>query len=104
SRHKAEAWKLIEYLSQPEQQVRFFGLTGDLPARRAAWQAPGLAGDPQAHAFWLQLQRVRPTPKVPEWEQIATLFFEQAEAAVRGRATADQALARLDRNVDPVLP
>ena len=103
SQRKAEAWKMIEYLSQPEQQVRFFQLTGDLPARRSAWSTPELAGDPQARAFWQQLQRVQSTPKVPEWEQIATLFFERAEAAVRGRTTADKALAILDRDVDRLL-
>lgn len=103
SQRKAEAWKLIEYLSQPEQQVRFFQLTGDLPARRSAWSTPELAGDPQAQAFWQQLQRVQSMPKVPEWEQIATLLFERSEAAVRGRATADEALTILDRDVDRLL-
>ncbi len=92
AQRKAAAWKLIEYLSRPEQQVRFFQLTGDLPSRTAAWSAPELAGDPQARAFWQQLQNVLPTPKVPEWEQIATLVSERAEAAIRGRATTEQAL------------
>ena len=38
SEHKEEAWRLIEYLSEPAQQMAFYRLTGDLPARRAAWQ------------------------------------------------------------------
>lgn len=100
---KAEAWKLIEHLSRPDQQVRFFQLTGDLPARKSAWSTPELAGDPQARAFWQQLQNVLPTPKVPEWEQIATLFFEHSESAIRGRATTDQALAALERDVNRLL-
>ena len=99
----AEAWRLIEHLSRPDQQVRFFQLTGDLPARKSAWSAPELAGDPQARAFWQQLQNVLPTPKVPEWEQIATLFFEHSESAVRGRATTDQALAALEHDVNRLL-
>ena len=33
------AWRLIEYLSRPEQQQRFYELTGSLPARTAAWLA-----------------------------------------------------------------
>lgn len=103
SQRKAEAWKLIEHLSRPDQQVRFFQLTGDLPARKSAWRAPELAGDPMARAFWLQLQNVRPTPKVPEWEQIATLFFEHSESAIRGRATTDQALAALETDVNRLL-
>jgi multiple sugar transport system substrate-binding protein len=103
SPRKAEAWKLIEHLSKPTQQVRFFQLTGDLPARKSAWSAPELSGDPQARAFWLQLQNVRPTPKIPEWEQIVTLFFERSEAVIRGRAAPDAELAVLERDVNRVL-
>src|SRR5207249_2021526 len=66
------AWQLIEYLSEPAQQVRFYRLTGDLPARREAWTEAALERDPQAGAFWTQLEAVRATPKIPEWERIAT--------------------------------
>jgi multiple sugar transport system substrate-binding protein len=103
SEHKEEAWKLIQFLSEPAQQVRFYSLTGDLPAHKAAWTDPVLADDPQARAFWDQLQRVVPTPKVPEWEQIAMKLQEHTETAIRGRATAAEALAALDRDVDRIL-
>lgn len=103
SERKAEAWKVIEHLSRPDQQVRLFQLTGDLPARKSAWATPELSRDPQAKAFWQQLQNVKPTPKVPEWEQIATLFYEHSETAIRGRATTDQALAALERDVNRLL-
>lgn len=103
SERKAEAWKVIEHLSLQEQQVRLFQLTGDLPARKSAWTTPELSRDPQARAFWQQLQNVKPTPKVPEWEQIATLFFEHSELAIRGRATTDQALRALEGDVNRLL-
>lgn len=103
SERKAEAWKVIEHLSRPDQQVRLFQLTGDLPARKSAWTTPELSQDPQAKAFWLQLQNVKPTPKVPEWEQIATLFYEHSELAIRGRATTDQALRTLEGDVNRLL-
>ncbi len=103
SEHKEEAWQLIQFLAEPAQQVRFYALTGDLPAHKAAWNDPVLADDPQARAFWEQLQRVVSTPKVPEWEQIAIKLQEHAETAIRGRATAEEALAALDRDVDRIL-
>lgn len=103
SDHKAEAWKLIEYLSAPEQQLRFYQITGDLPPRQSVWQDPSLADNRYAAAFREQLQRVRPTPKVPEWEQIATQVWSAAQAAISGRATVDQALVALDRDVDRIL-
>jgi multiple sugar transport system substrate-binding protein len=103
SRHQRAAWRLIEYLSQPEQQARFYALIGDLPARRAAWQAPALAGDPMARAFREQLLHAVPAPKVPEWEQIANLIWEHSERVIEGRQGLDQALADLDRDADRIL-
>lgn len=103
SRHADVAWRLMEFLSTPEQQRRFYALTGDLPARRAVWHDSALASDPRLRAFAEQLERVTSPPGVPEWEQIATLVQQHAEAAIRGAATIDQALAALDRDVDRVL-
>lgn len=103
SERKAAAWKLIEYLAATEQQARFYELVGDLPARVSAWEDPILADNQYARAFRSQLDHVKPTPKVPEWERIATEVLEHAEAAALGRMSIDQALASLDRVVDAVL-
>jgi multiple sugar transport system substrate-binding protein len=103
SRNADAAWRFIEYLSSPAAQVRFYELSGNLPARLEAWEAPALAGDLKARAFRDQLERAVPLPRVPEWERIATLVYEYGEAAARGRLTVDQALARLDADVDRML-
>jgi multiple sugar transport system substrate-binding protein len=103
SADKAAAWRLVEYLSDPEQQARFYRLTGDLPARTQAWTRSGLAYDPLAQAFWVQLHRVRALPKVPETELIATRVFESAEQVIRGSRPVDAALNDLDRDVARIL-
>jgi multiple sugar transport system substrate-binding protein len=97
------AWRLVEYLSEPAQQVRFFHLTGDLPAHRTAWDDTSFTGDPRALAFRQQLEHVVPTPAVPEWEQIADQVWRRAESAIRGAATVDQALAALDADAARIL-
>ena len=103
SKHKREAWELIEFLSEPAQQAKFTVLTGDLPARESAWRLAKLDADPQTIAFLTQLRNVTPTPKVPEWEDIATHVFETVERVVRGRATEKEGLAALDADVDRIL-
>lgn len=103
STRKAEAWKLMEYLSRPDIQLQFYKLTGDLPARRETWRDSSLAGNRYARAFRDQLDRAVPTPQVPEWEQIATKVFEHGEQAVRGRKSVDDALGGLDRDVNGIL-
>jgi multiple sugar transport system substrate-binding protein len=113
SAHPREAWQLIEYLSQPDVQRRFYRLTGDLPPRRAAWGEPPLAGDPYVAAFHDQLERVRRTPPVPEWERIAIEMRVVSERAARRMSPAttpaeraaiiDQAVAEIDARADQIL-
>ncbi|HLM53705.1 MAG TPA: sugar ABC transporter substrate-binding protein [Pseudoxanthomonas sp.] len=103
SRRKAAAWKLIVYLSSPEVQARFHAISGNLPPRRSPWRTPALANDPHARAFRDQLERAVPTPKVPEWERIATEMRLVGEALANGRMTVDQAAVELDRRADLIL-
>jgi multiple sugar transport system substrate-binding protein len=103
SRHKKEAWTLMEYLSRPSVQLEFYRLTGDLPPRKTAWEDTTLANNKYTRAFRDQLERVVPTPQVPEWEEIATTIFEHGEQAIRGAKTVDQTLASLDQDVNAML-
>jgi ABC-type sugar transport system, periplasmic component len=103
SKRQRAAWTLIEYLSQPEVQQRFYRLTGDMPPRRSSWNSPLLRDDVQARAFRDQLERVKPTPAVPEWERIAVMMQQVAARAVAGELTVDQAAAEMDRQADRIL-
>jgi len=103
SQHKAEAWKVMEYLSRPQLELEFYKLTGDLPPRISAWQDSALANNKYARAFRTQLERVMPLPQVPEWEEIATTIFEHGEQAIRKAQTLDQMLASLDQEVNAML-
>jgi multiple sugar transport system substrate-binding protein len=102
-KHKDAAWQFVEFLSAPEQQAKFWRLTGDLPAHREAWADSGLAADRRIAAFRDQLERVAPSPKVPEWESIGIRLQDWTERAVRGAVSPDSALAGLDRDVDRML-
>ncbi len=80
-----------------------------LSPERGSPRAPGGLGrlrtrpDPNVRSFGEQLERVVSTPKIPEWEQIATRLQERVEMAVRGAMPPDSALAALDRDVDRIL-
>jgi multiple sugar transport system substrate-binding protein len=103
SKHKDLAWQLLEFLSEPAIQARFYALSGDLPPRRAAWDDPAFSRDLKVRAFREQLGRVAPMPRVPEWEQIAQKIAERMEPAIRGRETNARVLGALDADVDRIL-
>jgi len=103
STHKDDAFRLIEYLASVTQQVEFYRLIGDLPARIAAWDDPELTGEPRLRAFRAQLQHVQPMPRLPEWERIAWAIAEAAERAILGQQTIDQSLDQLQTEVDRML-
>jgi multiple sugar transport system substrate-binding protein len=103
SRDKQAAWSLIEYLSRPQVQQRFYELLGDLPPRRSAWENATLANDPKLHAFREQLERLSPAPPVPEWEQIVNMMQDTAARAIAGQLTVDQAAARMDAQANAIL-
>jgi multiple sugar transport system substrate-binding protein len=111
--HPREAWQLIEYLSQPEVQRRFYDLSGNLPPRRSAWDDPRFVGDEHVLPFRDQLERLRRLPPVPEWERIATEVRIVSERAVRRvspattaaelEAIVDAAATELDARTDQIL-
>jgi len=103
SPHQQEAWALIEYLSQPAVQQRFYDLLGDMPPRRSSWEGSALRDDPKARAFRDQLERVKPTPPVPEWERIANEMQLVAAQTIAGQLTVDQAATEIDRRTDLIL-
>ena len=103
SQHKDAAWKWIEFLSRPDIQQRFHAAIGDLPPRRSTWEHPSLANDELARAFRDQLERVKPTPKVLEWERIVQEMRLATERVVRGGESQDQAVRELDAQVDKIL-
>ena len=103
TKHPAETWKLMEFLSRPEQQVRFYRLSGNLPSRTAAWSDTALTNDPNVRAFGDQMTRLAVWPKVPEWEPIAIRLQDWTERAVRGNVAPGAALSAMDREVDRML-
>jgi multiple sugar transport system substrate-binding protein len=104
SEKKDQAWKFIEYLSEPSTQVEFYKIVNNLPAVKKAWENPLLSEDKYMKAFYKQFHYVMPTPKIPEWEQIVFAKLQQyMELAARGSMPEGQALKLLDKDVNDIL-
>jgi multiple sugar transport system substrate-binding protein len=104
SENKEETWKFLEYLSGKETQLQIYKLISNLPAVKDAWEDSLLISDKYMQAFYLQFQNVTATPKIPEWEQIVFSKVQQyAEFAARGAMSTEEALRKLDQDVDRIL-
>ena len=67
SKNRDAAWKLAQWLSQPDIQVKWYQATGDLPAVESAWNDPLLADDTKLAVFGEQLKDTNSPPSVPTW-------------------------------------
>jgi multiple sugar transport system substrate-binding protein len=54
-------------------------------------------------AFFIQLQYLRSTPKIPEWEQIATKIMEYTELAANRSTPNEELLEALNKDVNRIL-
>ena len=61
------ALSLMEFLTNPETQVRWFELAGRMPAATVALEDAGLNADPFFAVYSEQLATSRPLPLVPNW-------------------------------------
>ncbi|MEO8379943.1 MAG: sugar ABC transporter substrate-binding protein, partial [Acidobacteriota bacterium] len=104
SQKQAAARKLIQFLSRPDIQVRFWELSNDLPARRSAWQVPKLLQDREIAAFRTQLDRTQALPRIPEAENVVTAVAEYGQPLARGQyRDARTAALALDKKVERML-
>lgn len=104
SEHKEAAWKFIEYISEAKTQLRFYKLVSSLPAVKKVWEDSSLANSKYMKAFYTQLLKTKPTPKVPEWEQIVFSKIQQsAEVIARKKKTIAEVLKELDKDANDIL-
>ncbi|HEY0119599.1 MAG TPA: extracellular solute-binding protein [Cellulomonas sp.] len=66
--HKDGALALLDFLSQPDTQVTWFGLNGDLPTAKAALADSALTSDPLVAVYAAQLANAKIVPLVPNWD------------------------------------
>lgn len=73
------AWKFVQWLSQPEVQVKWFETVKDLPSVASAWDDPAIADDPYLSVFGEQLKTAVAPPSIPTWEEVASVIDTELE-------------------------
>lgn len=94
------SWKLIQWLAQPEIQVKWNRATGDLPAIAESWDDPELAGDPKLAEFGKQLTDTNSPPAVSTWTQVSAAADTELEQIVKAGKDPAEAMKSLQSTAD----
>ena len=100
--NKPAAWAFVEYLSQPEVQVKWFETVKDLPSVKAAWDDQKLTGDEMLATFGQQLEDAKSPPAVPKWEEVAAAIDGQIEAVTQGNTSPEDGCKGMQQEADSI--
>jgi multiple sugar transport system substrate-binding protein len=100
SDNAASAWKLAQWLSEPETQTAWYEVTGDLPAVQASWDNEALSGSPTLAAFGTQLETAKAVPATTTWVQVAAAGDAMLEKIRLGEQSPADGLKELQSTAD----
>lgn len=96
------AWKLVQWLSEPDVQAAWYETTTDLPSQQAAWDDSRLTADPKLAAFGEQLTDAKAPPVVATWAQVNSAGETVVEQIARGAVSIEDGLAELQKQADAI--
>jgi multiple sugar transport system substrate-binding protein len=100
SKHVNESLRLLDYLSNPKEQLTWFKLTNELPTLKAAMSTKALTADPMVSVYIKQLQDAQLLPPlVPAWGQISSAMLDALNSIVLKGADEKTTLAQLNQKV-----
>jgi multiple sugar transport system substrate-binding protein len=101
------AWEFMKFIMSPDFQVDWAIATGYLPVSKSAATSPEYLAFLDENAFLevynrqMNVGRVRPS--VPEYAAVSAILGRQIEAALYGKSSSEDALARAAAETDRLL-
>ena len=102
TQNRDSSWKLVNWLSDPKTQVKWYGLSTDLPSVKSAWQDPALTADTKLAVFGKQLETAQAPPSFPTWEQVVTSFDSEMEKVTKTGADPAAALKTVQKQAESI--
>lgn len=103
--HPDAAYRLIAYLTSPDQMLERARIAGSFPPRRSLFELPALdsaLGIPAANARAV-LEHATPRPVTPIYSQLSELLQIQLHRALTGQATPADALREAARTMNALV-
>jgi multiple sugar transport system substrate-binding protein len=102
AKNRDGAWKLAQWLSKPEVQIKWYKASGSLPALESAWKDPSLADDKKLAVFGEQLKDTNFPPTISTWTQVAAAADTQLEQIVKAGKDPAAAMKELQSAADSI--
>lgn len=103
SKNKDLAWKFIEFMTRPENQLEWYKTVSSLPAVKSVWEYPELSNNPVMKVFGEQLKDAKSPPNIPEWEEIANAISRRVEEVIYKRKTPQKAAEDLKKDIEKIV-
>jgi len=100
SQNAATAWRLAQWLTQPDTQSSWYAATGDLPAVQQAWRSDALSSQATLAAFGTQLETAQSVPATTTWVQVSAAGDAMLEKIRLGQITPADGLRDLQKTAD----
>ncbi|NUR88780.1 MAG: extracellular solute-binding protein [Nonomuraea sp.] len=96
------AWKLVQWLSDPQTQAAWYKVSGDLPSVQSAWQDQALVADPTLAAFAEQLKTAKAPPQIVSFDKVGAAGDAAIEQVVKGGKPVADALRELQKQAEGI--
>lgn len=103
SKNKDLAWKFIEFMTKPENQLEWYKTVSSLPVVKSVWEYPELSNNPVMKVFGEQLKDAKSPPNIPEWEEIANAISRRVEEVIYKRKTPQKAAEDLKKDIEKIV-
>ncbi|TBN58241.1 extracellular solute-binding protein [Glaciihabitans arcticus] len=102
SENRDAAWKFVRWLSEPETQIEWYGISTDLPSTEAAYDDATFSEDPYLSVFADQLTDSKAPPAIATWAQVSAVIDQELEKVTRGETSVDDALASIQQQAESI--
>ncbi|MFH1414820.1 MAG: extracellular solute-binding protein [Elusimicrobiota bacterium] len=103
SKNKELAWKFIEFMSDPDNQIKWFELAGGLPSNLRSWQSGYFDSKPMIKVFGEQMMHTKSPPNIPQWEEIASVIKQRIEEYILGQIPVSRMQQLLKDDIEKIL-
>lgn len=104
SKNKEVAQKWLDYVTNKDNQVKFYEATNEIPANQAAREVAKGKNDELTNAVIAQYANAQPMPNIPEmaeiWSGAENLMFDAASGKKTPQETADAAVKQIKENIE----